>query len=41
MMVHLTKEKSEVSWGVRGVCFYTEKILSPKVFVSGISDPTL
>ena len=30
MMVHLTKEKSEVRWGVRGACFYTKKFLSPK-----------
>ena len=30
MMVHLTKEKSEVSWGVRGACFYTKNFLSPK-----------
>ena len=30
MMAHLRKEKSEVSWGVRGACFYTKKFLSPK-----------
>ena len=31
MMVYLTEEKSEeVSWGVQGVCFYTEKFLSPE-----------
>ena len=24
------ERKSEVSWGVRGDCFYTKKFLSPK-----------
>ena len=29
-MVHLTKEKSEVSGGVQGVCFYTKKNPIPR-----------